>query len=253
MSLKERGIKAQHLGSSQTDQSAHSQAENGVFDVLYMTPEKASILPSSFWSNLLNSGFACWLLMKHIAYQSGVMISGVFADTFWCPPTPPLPEWPQTRSSVLGHLPFGSGRVHVLVSADTSPPGVVADTLCCPPIPPLQEWSRTHSGVRADLSSRCGRRHVISASTFWCPRAPPLWKWSPTCSGVRGHLPFGSDREHVLVSEIISRWSGRRHILVSADTSPGGGRGHVPVSVDTSPLGVVVDKFWCLWIPTLLD
>ncbi|PKU63569.1 Mediator of RNA polymerase II transcription subunit 34 [Dendrobium catenatum] len=56
MALKQRGIKAEHLGSSQTDKDAYSQAERGVFDVLYMTPEKACLLPTRFWSNLLNSG-----------------------------------------------------------------------------------------------------------------------------------------------------------------------------------------------------
>ncbi|KAL0911570.1 hypothetical protein M5K25_019719 [Dendrobium thyrsiflorum] len=56
MALKQRGIKAEHLGSSQTDKDAYSQAERGAFDVLYMTPEKACLLPTRFWSNLLNSG-----------------------------------------------------------------------------------------------------------------------------------------------------------------------------------------------------
>ncbi|PKA61813.1 Mediator of RNA polymerase II transcription subunit 34 [Apostasia shenzhenica] len=56
MSLKQRGIKAEHLGSSQTDQSVYSKAESGVYDVLYMTPEKACMVPPRFWGNLLNVG-----------------------------------------------------------------------------------------------------------------------------------------------------------------------------------------------------
>ncbi|KAG0477517.1 hypothetical protein HPP92_014358 [Vanilla planifolia] len=56
MSLKQKGINAEYLGSSQTDQTAYCQAEDGAFDVLYMTPEKASLLPKRFWSNLLNAG-----------------------------------------------------------------------------------------------------------------------------------------------------------------------------------------------------
>ncbi|THU53675.1 hypothetical protein C4D60_Mb10t16950 [Musa balbisiana] len=56
MSLKERGIKAEYLGSTQTDKTVHSHAESGTYDVLYMTPEKACSLTSRFWANLLNMG-----------------------------------------------------------------------------------------------------------------------------------------------------------------------------------------------------
>ncbi|KAJ0979160.1 hypothetical protein J5N97_014634 [Dioscorea zingiberensis] len=56
MSLKQRGVKAEYLGSTQTKHAAYSEAENGIFDVLYMTPEKACLLPPSFWKNLLNAG-----------------------------------------------------------------------------------------------------------------------------------------------------------------------------------------------------
>ncbi|KAI5679837.1 hypothetical protein M9H77_01064 [Catharanthus roseus] len=56
MALKQRGIKAEHLSSAQTDSSALSNAENGEFDIIYMTPEKASLLPTSFWSTLLEVG-----------------------------------------------------------------------------------------------------------------------------------------------------------------------------------------------------
>ncbi|URE42672.1 RQC [Musa troglodytarum] len=56
MSLKQRGIKAEYLGSTQTDKTVHSHAESGTYDVLYMTPEKACSLTSRFWANLLNMG-----------------------------------------------------------------------------------------------------------------------------------------------------------------------------------------------------
>ncbi|EHA8590722.1 ATP-dependent DNA helicase [Cocos nucifera] len=56
MSLKQRGIKAEYLGSTQINHAVHHEAESGSFDVLYMTPEKACSLPSRFWMKLLNVG-----------------------------------------------------------------------------------------------------------------------------------------------------------------------------------------------------
>ncbi|KAF3454768.1 hypothetical protein FNV43_RR05216 [Rhamnella rubrinervis] len=58
MSLKQRGIKAEFLGSTQTDQSVHTKAESGQFHILFMTPEKACTVPKSFWSNLLKVGIS---------------------------------------------------------------------------------------------------------------------------------------------------------------------------------------------------
>lgn len=57
MSLKERGIKAEYLGSTQTDKTVHSHAESGTYDVLYMTPEKACSLTSRLGS------FDCYALL----------------------------------------------------------------------------------------------------------------------------------------------------------------------------------------------
>ncbi|RLN34688.1 putative ATP-dependent DNA helicase RecQ [Panicum miliaceum] len=45
-SLKQKGVKSEYLGSTQTNSSASSDAEKDMFDVLYMTPEKAISLPS---------------------------------------------------------------------------------------------------------------------------------------------------------------------------------------------------------------
>ncbi|KAF8656550.1 hypothetical protein HU200_060609 [Digitaria exilis] len=56
MSLKQKGVKSEYLGSTQTNSSVSSEAEKGVFDVLYMTPEKAISLPSRFWNNLQAAG-----------------------------------------------------------------------------------------------------------------------------------------------------------------------------------------------------
>nr|XP_043610948.1 ATP-dependent DNA helicase RecQ-like [Erigeron canadensis] len=56
MSMKQRGIKAEHLSSAQTDTTAQKKAESGQYDILYMTPEKACVFPNSFWSRLLNTG-----------------------------------------------------------------------------------------------------------------------------------------------------------------------------------------------------
>lgn len=45
MSLKQRGIKAEFLGSAQTDSSVQTKAETGHFQILFMTPEKACLIP----------------------------------------------------------------------------------------------------------------------------------------------------------------------------------------------------------------
>ncbi|MQL82479.1 hypothetical protein Taro_014956 [Colocasia esculenta] len=58
MSLKQRGIKAEYLGSTQTHQTVYFVAESGVLDLLYMTPEKACSLSQSFWRKLLDSGIS---------------------------------------------------------------------------------------------------------------------------------------------------------------------------------------------------
>ncbi|XP_076957204.1 uncharacterized protein LOC143632618 [Bidens hawaiensis] len=56
MALKQRGIKAEHLSTAQTNTSAQMNAERGQYDILYMTPEKACFVPNSFWSKLLDTG-----------------------------------------------------------------------------------------------------------------------------------------------------------------------------------------------------
>lgn len=56
MALKQRGIGAEYLSSAQNDQNAYTNAERGRYNILYMTPEKACLLPNSFWSRLLDSG-----------------------------------------------------------------------------------------------------------------------------------------------------------------------------------------------------
>ncbi|KAL1293638.1 hypothetical protein HN51_054284 [Arachis hypogaea] len=58
MALKQRGIKAEYLGSAQKDSTVQRKAEQGQFDILFMTPEKACTVPTSFWSNLLKEGIS---------------------------------------------------------------------------------------------------------------------------------------------------------------------------------------------------
>jgi ATP-dependent DNA helicase RecQ len=41
MSLKEKGIKAEYLGSSQTNPCVTKDAKDGKLSLLYLTPEKA--------------------------------------------------------------------------------------------------------------------------------------------------------------------------------------------------------------------
>ena len=41
MGLQQRGIRAEYMGSAQIDQTVPHRAQNGEYDVLYMTPEKA--------------------------------------------------------------------------------------------------------------------------------------------------------------------------------------------------------------------
>lgn len=58
MSLKQRGIRAEFLGSAQMNPTVQPKAESGQFDILFMTPEKACLMPTSFWSNLLELGIS---------------------------------------------------------------------------------------------------------------------------------------------------------------------------------------------------
>jgi ATP-dependent DNA helicase RecQ len=46
MSLKQKGVRSDFLGSTQANKCVMQDAENGMFHVLYMTPEKALSLPS---------------------------------------------------------------------------------------------------------------------------------------------------------------------------------------------------------------
>ncbi|KAG0610627.1 hypothetical protein M758_7G079400 [Ceratodon purpureus] len=56
MGLQQRGIRAEYMGSSQTDRTVNARAENGEYDVLYMTPERACSISQSFWTALLRRG-----------------------------------------------------------------------------------------------------------------------------------------------------------------------------------------------------
>ncbi|VAH26372.1 unnamed protein product [Triticum turgidum subsp. durum] len=62
MSLKQHGVRSEYLGSTQMNSSVSGEAEKGMYDVLYMTPEKAIALPSRFWSNLQASGICLFAI-----------------------------------------------------------------------------------------------------------------------------------------------------------------------------------------------
>lgn len=55
MALKQRGIRAENL-SSRMAPGVLRNCENVQYDILYMTPERACLLPASFWSRLLEAG-----------------------------------------------------------------------------------------------------------------------------------------------------------------------------------------------------
>jgi ATP-dependent DNA helicase RecQ len=48
MGLKEKGIKAEYLGSTQNNSQVTTDAQNGQKIILYMTPEKAVSLKQRF-------------------------------------------------------------------------------------------------------------------------------------------------------------------------------------------------------------
>lgn len=53
MGLQQRGIRAEYMGSAQTDRTVNNRAESGEFDVLYMTPEKACAVSARLVTPLL--------------------------------------------------------------------------------------------------------------------------------------------------------------------------------------------------------
>ncbi|TVU22827.1 hypothetical protein EJB05_32547, partial [Eragrostis curvula] len=56
MSLTQKGIKSDFLASSQKNSQVMKHAQDGYYDVLYMTPEKATSLPKGFWEQLMRRG-----------------------------------------------------------------------------------------------------------------------------------------------------------------------------------------------------
>lgn len=54
MALKQRGIRAEYLSSAQTDPKVQTNAGSGKYDILYMTPEKACVLPARCFSNYMS-------------------------------------------------------------------------------------------------------------------------------------------------------------------------------------------------------
>ncbi|XP_066343395.1 uncharacterized protein [Miscanthus floridulus] len=57
MSLEQRGVRSDYLGSTQKNHVVvMNYAQSGLYDVLYLTPENAISLPDSFWSNMIRRG-----------------------------------------------------------------------------------------------------------------------------------------------------------------------------------------------------
>lgn len=48
MSLQQKGVRSDYLGSTQTNRSVITFAQSGLYDVLYLTPEKAISLPDRY-------------------------------------------------------------------------------------------------------------------------------------------------------------------------------------------------------------
>ncbi|KAA0041763.1 ATP-dependent DNA helicase RecQ-like isoform X1 [Cucumis melo var. makuwa] len=55
MALKQKGIKSEYLGSTQTDSTVQAKAESGQYNILFMTPEKACSVPMSSAHAILNT------------------------------------------------------------------------------------------------------------------------------------------------------------------------------------------------------
>lgn len=62
MGLQQRGIRAEYMGSAQIDRTVNVRAENGEFDVLYMTPEKACSVSQRSVTSLSSSMHLTYLL-----------------------------------------------------------------------------------------------------------------------------------------------------------------------------------------------
>lgn len=62
MALKQRGIRAEYLGSSQKDPTVQTKAERGLFDILFMTPEKACLIPTRYWNKPMHHLQLCFPL-----------------------------------------------------------------------------------------------------------------------------------------------------------------------------------------------
>lgn len=48
MALKQHGIEAEYLGTTQTDGTVQSKAESGLYSLVFMTPEKAFAIPTRY-------------------------------------------------------------------------------------------------------------------------------------------------------------------------------------------------------------
>lgn len=76
MGLKQKGIRSDYMGSTQSNTSVTRDAENGKFQVLYMTPEKAMSLPT-------RSPCEHIYHLKQLKHFCSVMIDHISKHRFW--------------------------------------------------------------------------------------------------------------------------------------------------------------------------
>ena len=85
MALKQRGIIADYLASSQTDKTVQTKAESGFYSLLFMTPEKACALSNRcplLHITALYCFFSSWFIFLSIIRFEGYIL---IASTIWLP------------------------------------------------------------------------------------------------------------------------------------------------------------------------
>lgn len=82
MTLKQRGIRAEYLGSAQTDTSVQTKAENGQFDILYMTPEKACLIPTRYYLLSMNQLIVDYFDNQFLLLKSKKITTEILAEEY---------------------------------------------------------------------------------------------------------------------------------------------------------------------------
>lgn len=85
MTLKQRGIRAEYLGSAQTDTSVQTKAENGQFDILYMTPEKACLIPTRQYLLSMNQLIVDYFDNQFLLLKSKKITTEILTEVYLSP------------------------------------------------------------------------------------------------------------------------------------------------------------------------